>query len=757
VSTSTITGSARATATQRSSGALENGLVETKLRPPRTRPDLVTRSALLRRLEVSTAPIASVVAPAGYGKTTLLGQWAARCPLPSAWLSLDQHDDEPGVLLRYLMAALERVEPTDPERWRSLLAEAAVDGSWSLRRLAVLVSSIQAPFLLVLDHVEAVKSKGSGDLIAVVALNLPEGSRLVLASRTEPPLPMARLRANGVVEEVGPTELAMDEREAGELLSANGPTLDPAQVRDLLSRTEGWPVGLYLASLAMKDGGSGTGPAPVPHGDDRGVADYLRSEVLSTLAPSALTLLTRTSVLDRLSGPLCDAVMGSTGAQEVLESLEASNMLLVPLDRQRHWYRCHHLLGELLRAELERTEPEVVSRLHDRAATWFEANGDPAAALDHSQAAGDADRAARLFGVIAQVMHGSGRADTVIRWLAWFDERELLEHYPQVAALGAILEALSGVWAHSRLLADAAATGDLDGPAPDGGPLDSWIAFMEACLCREGADRMRVDAARSTERLSIRSPLRGPAIVLEGIAALLQGDTAAADPLLTAGVELCLLSGNLPGAGAALAERAVLAIDRGDRAAAVALSDEAVAVVENGHVEAYVQATVVYAVAARAAAQAGNVQLARSHVAAGARLRPRCTAAIPWSAQFLVQLAYAYLALGDPLGARAVLRQVRDIVVVSPDLGVLSEQCAELDQMLDRISVGSVGASSLTVAELRLLPLLATHLTYRDIGERLHLSRNTIKSEAVSVLRKLGVSSRSEAVEVAEQIGLLGR
>ena len=174
------------------------------------------------------------------------------------------------------------------------------------------------------------------------------------------------------------------------------------------------------------------------------------------------------------------------------------------------------------------------------------------------------------------------------------------------------------------------------------------------------------------------------------------------------------------------------------------------------HLESYVEATVVYAVAARTAAMAGHVELARSYVAAGARLRPRCTAAIPWSAQFLCQLAHAYLAVGDAVGARAVLRQVRDIMAVTPDLGVLPERMAELGRTLDAITIGSSGASSLTVAELRLLPFLSTHLTYREIGERLYVSRNTIKTEATSLFRKLGASSRSEAVHTAQQIGLLG-
>jgi LuxR family maltose regulon positive regulatory protein len=730
--------------------------VVSKLRSPTARPGAVERSTLLERLDATPAPIVTVVAPAGYGKTTLLGQLVARKPAAvTSWLSLDEYDNDPAVLLSYLVAALERVEPIDSEQRRMLLAD-ATGGSGSLRRIAAWVSAMQVPFLMVIDHVEAVRNPVSGDLIAAVALNLPEGSRLALASRTQPPIPVARLRAEGQIEEVSRAELSMDVREAGRLLANEGTQLQDVELADLVTHTEGWPVGLYLASHVYATQGSRLGPLRPPRGDDRDVADYLRSEFIASLPPSTVSLLIRTSILERLSGPLCDAVTASTGSQQMLQSLESSNMLIVPLDRERHWYRCHHLLGEMLQAELERTEPEMVGRLHDRASIWFEANGQILPAVVHAQLAGDADRVALLFSSVAVAMHGSGRTDTVLGWLRWFEERRLIGRYPQVAALGAILEALHGGRAASLLLADVAATGAADDLVPDGSTLGGWIATMEAVLCRRGVAEMRNDAARATHELSTLSPLRSTATALEGVGAVLQGDLQGADLLLAAGAELCRRTGNAPALAVALAERAVIAFERGDGDSAVALSEEALGVVAGEHLESYVEATVVYAVAARTAAMAGQAERARGHTAAAARLRPRCTAAIPWSAQFLCQLALAYLALGDAVGARAVLRQVRDIMAVTPDLGALPEHCAEISRTLDASTVGSSGASSLTAAELRLLPFLSTHLTYREIGERLYVSRNTIKSEAASMFRKLGASSRREAVDAARRIGLLG-
>jgi LuxR family transcriptional regulator, maltose regulon positive regulatory protein len=204
------------------------------------------------------------------------------------------------------------------------------------------------------------------------------------------------LRARGRTVKVGAAELAMDRREARALLDAAGAGLSDLEVTELVARTEGWPVGLYLAALAHQAGGPQRPAGFAFTGDDRFVADYLDAELLAQVPAEQVVFLTRTAVLERMSGPLCDAVLATTGSGRVLESLEESNLLLVPLDRRREWFRYHHLFHELLLAELERREPEQLGRLHVRAATWWEANGRPEVAIEHAQAAGDADRVARL-------------------------------------------------------------------------------------------------------------------------------------------------------------------------------------------------------------------------------------------------------------------------------------------------------------------------------------------------------------------------
>lgn len=732
------------------------GLIDSKLQAPWTRSGIISRPDLVNRMDTTTAPVVTVVGPAGYGKSTLLGEWATTSANPAFWLGLDAHDNDPAILLPYLVAIMNEIEPADSSLCRSILAEGAVDTTGSLRGMAMLVASRRRRFTLVVDHVESVTDPRSADLLATVALNLPLGCRIGFASRTELPLPMARLRAQGAVEEIGVEHLAMNESEATALLAEMNAGLGPTEIRELMRRTEGWPVGLYLGALTSRSGAlAGAHPVEL-HGNDRMVADYLRSELLSSLPSSTLNFLTRSSILSELSGPLCDAVVGGTGSQNMLEMLERSNLLLIPLDRQRRWYRCHHLLLELLRADLEQTEPDQIARLHDRAAAWFEANGKPESAFEHALSANDPDRASRIYGQIAQAVYTAGRTETLSRWMSWFVQRDLLKRFPHVAATGALMEALTGHGSNADLLAKAAAAGDPTSIAPDGSPIAGLLALVDTCRCPNGAPGMRASAATAISLLEHDSPFRGPAIFLEGAAALMQDETSAADELFTTAAATCFRYGGLPTGVSALALRASIAIGRGDSSAAGELSDQAVSIASEAHLDMHLQLTAVHAVAARVALQRGDLGQARSHVALAVRNRPLCYSDVPFSALFLLQLVEAYTALADPAGARAVLRQIRDILATGSNLGIVAERCDELRGKFDGASAALVGVSSLTAAELRLVPLLPTHLTYKEIGERLYVSRNTIKSEASSIFRKLGVSSRSEAVQAAERIGLLG-
>jgi LuxR family transcriptional regulator, maltose regulon positive regulatory protein len=346
-------------------------ILESKLTPAPTRPGLVSRVQLLDCLEASgTAPVVALCAPAGYGKTVLAAEWAKRDPRPFVWLSIDRHDNDPTVLLTYLAVGLDRVEPIDPTVLGVLASRGASISQTVLPRLGAALASKALPVVVVLDDVHLLHDQESLDAVAVLVDHLPTGSQLAVLSREKPPLPMARWRAEGRLAELGPRELAMSPPEAGSLLRAAGVELSDAEAAELTRRAEGWPVALYLAALANKASGQRGDTGFAFTGDDRFLADYLHAELLAHLPTERVAFLTRTAVLDRLTGPLCDAVLGSSGSAAMLESLERSNLLVIPLDRQREWYRYHPLFRELLRGELERSEPELVGTLTLRAARW---------------------------------------------------------------------------------------------------------------------------------------------------------------------------------------------------------------------------------------------------------------------------------------------------------------------------------------------------------------------------------------------------
>jgi LuxR family maltose regulon positive regulatory protein len=329
-------------------------ILESKLRPPWVRPGIVSRTALVDRLLAShRVPVVSVVAPAGYGKTTLLAQWAERRG-HTGWVSLDERDNDPETLLACVAAALDRVEAIDPKLLRTRWLRGSAIAATAVTRLAGAMSAMTEPVALILDHVELVSSQECRDAVAELALHLPAGSQLAIATRGAPPLPMARLRVAGDVVEIGAGDLAMDASEARGLLEGVGVGLADADQGQLIERTEGWPVGLYLAALAINAGGPQENAGLRFSGDDRLMADYLQSELLSRLSQDQVSFLTRTSVLERMCGPLCDAMLGAAGSAAMLESLERSNLLLVALDRRGEWYRYHHLLRDLLGAELRR-------------------------------------------------------------------------------------------------------------------------------------------------------------------------------------------------------------------------------------------------------------------------------------------------------------------------------------------------------------------------------------------------------------------
>src|SRR5215204_1222331 len=380
-------------------------------RPPMRPRGLVARPRLIRRLlEARDAPFVLVVAPAGYGKTTLLSEWAACDGRRFAWIDLGAGDHNPGRLL----AAANRT----------------VHGS-------------EAPTVLVVDNAHLVSTSETFDALDELARSMPYGSQLALASRSEPELPVGSLRADRRLFELRGGDLAMTRSEAGALLAAAGIRLPGAGLDTLMRRTEGWPAGLYLAALSL--GAQPNVDAALSRfaGDDQVVADYLRDELLARLEPAQVTFLLRTSILATLSGSLCDSVLDEGDSARVLGALARSNVLLVSLDRGGSAYRHHPLFGEMLRAELRRLDPAREPQLHARASAWYEQDGDIDSAIRHAVVAGDPRQSGELLWRHASSYIGHGRNDALQSWLNHFNEDQLAD-VPALAVASATSSLAAG-------------------------------------------------------------------------------------------------------------------------------------------------------------------------------------------------------------------------------------------------------------------------------------------------------------------------
>jgi LuxR family maltose regulon positive regulatory protein len=734
-------------------------LVISKMRRPLMRRGTVRRSRLIERLaRGDLRPIVSVVAPPGYGKTTLLSQWAERSGQSFAWVSVDEGDNDPKVLLTYVAAALDAVEPIGQRVFDALAsAGSSVLGS-VVPRLGSAFASMSSPVVLVLDDVHLLHNSECRAALSVLADHVPGGSRLALAGRAQPPLRVARLRAEGRIMEIGPRELSLTRDEASSLLRNAGLTLGEEEVLTLHQRTEGWPAGLYLAALYLREGGPLASAAVSFGGDDRLVSEYMESEFLARISRRQRAFLTQTAVLERMCGPLCDAVLELSGSATVLAGLERSNLLLVPLDRHKEWYRYHHLFRDMLLAELHRLEPELMPVLYRRAAQWYEHNGAPSEALEYWMKAGEVDATARLAAALALATYQRGRAATAERWFGWLEDHGAMENHPAVAAVAAVIPAMIGSPADAERRAGVAERAATDASQADGSsPVEPWLALLRALLCRDGVEQMRADAELAAKTTAAGSFWRAGSLLLLGMALLMAGDPDQADAVFEDQVAEARAAGGTLGACVALSERSLLAMARGAWDLGERHLSQARAVARESHVEDYPAVTIMHAAAARMALHHADRPCARAELTRAQRLRPALTYAIPhFAVQARTELTKVHLALGDLTGARTLMREVDDILLRRPGLGVFTRQAEDLRVELSHARGSpALGASALTTAELRLLPLLSTHLSFPEIAAEVFLSPNTVKSTVHSIYRKLGTSSRSQAVSRLRDLGLL--
>ena len=744
---------------QRAGSALRAGgpafdLLVSKLRRPAARPGTIRRSSLIQRLaRDDSRPIVSVAAPAGYGKTTLLSQWAERNGQAFAWLSVDEKDNDPKVLLSYVAAALDKVQPVGRPVFEALGSPTSSVPGTVVPRLGSAFWAMTTPVALVLDDVHLLHDTECRDALSVLADHVPRGSRLVLAGRDDPPLRIARLRAEGRLLEIGADDLALSREEAAALLRGAEVTLGEDDVAALHQRTEGWPVGLYLAALSLREGGPPEGTAVMFGGDDRLVSQYVESEFLARISQRDRTFLTRTAVLDRMCGPLCEAVAEQPGSAAILAELARSNLLLVPLDRRGRWYRYHHLFRDMLLAELERTEPALVPVLRSRAAGWCLRNDRPEEALEYFMAAGAVDAAARLAVQLALPTLRQARVTTVQRWFRWLDDRGGIEDHPKAALWASIIAVHVGRSAEAERWAGVVDRWQYgDASRPDDPAAEAWAAVLRAILCRGGVNQMRADADEAVRRFAALGTVMPVAMLCRGLVMVLSGDPEGADECFERAISE--VEQVVPDVlSAMLCERSLLAMERGEWSRAEAFASQAAAVTHGAGMED----TLVAAVAARLALHRGDGPAARKELIRAQRSRPLLTYAQPHLAvQARIELTRVHLALGDLAAARTLMGEIDELLRRRPGLGTLVGEAGALRARLaQERSAVLPGASSLTAAELRLLPLLATHLSGPETAAQMYLSPHTVKSQMRSIYRKLGASSRNEAVTRARELGLL--
>ena len=720
------------------------------LQPPTSGQGMVRRDSLLHRIERSDATVVAVVAPAGYGKTTLLTQLMELRP-GSAWLRLEARDNDPAVLLDSLWttlagAGLINSDPPDT----SLRSDLAV--TKGVPRLVEAIERTSVPGTLFLDQVEDITATTSLDVLDALLRRLPQGLGVVLGTRSTDRLSLALLRSQGTLLELSAGDLAMDAAEASELVGGLGirPGADDLEV--LLARTEGWPAGLYLAGLALATAPSGPGILEV-RGTHRFLSDYLRDEVLGDVSDADLSVLVGSSILRELSGPLCDHVLQTRGSGELLDRFERSSRLVVALDHGRTWFRCHSLLKDHLAAEFDRREPGLAAPLHVRASEWFEANDLTELAIDHAMASGDDDRVAALVRRAARTTFALGHMEALAEWFTWLEDRGSMARHPDVAGMASLLMGIHGDAGRSHRLSVLARS------RPDGSPLTDDELHPLAKLARafrveRGLEQALADATAA--RVAMPPDWAHVPLGAEGVTLICLGDLDTADPTLAEAADLSRHIDALPFHTGCLAGRALIASMREEWDEAARMAAQSVALIVDAGIEEYLTSALPFAVSARVAIRSGRTAEATTLLGRASAIRPRLGASIPiLSVLSLLEMVRSYIELGDMGGARLVIREVSDIMAIRPDLGALTADRDALRSGLAALPSGRVGASSLTTAELRVLPLLVTHLSYPAIAERLYVSRHTVKTQAMSIYRKLGVSSRAEAVEAARGLGLI--
>jgi LuxR family maltose regulon positive regulatory protein len=736
-------------------------LLWTKLWPPVPRAGLVPRASLQSLLQAGLqAKLCLLSAPAGFGKTTLLAQWCAVAGAGRvAWVSLDEGDNDPTRFWVYVVEALRTVEPSMGRAALAALQRTGADlDRVVLPSLLSELGAVGSRLVLVLDDYHLVTNPTCHQILGCFLDHLPADIHVALSTPADPPLPLARMRARGELAELRVAELQFTGEEASELLNGSmGLQLATQDVRRLAERTEGWAAGLYLAGLSLRGKEDPTGFIASFHGDNRHVADFLGAEVLERQPEAIREFLLRTSVLERLSGPLCDAVLQTEGSTGLLRELERSNLFLVPLDDHRQWYRYHRLFAQLLHLELGRRDPALLPALHRRAAAWHRDAGNVDEAIHHVSAAGEFAEAGALVARHWLGYWRGGRRATVARWLDGLPEQAIMAA-PPVAFVAAWIGGFSGASKQQteRFLA-ATERGGYEGAQPDGiSSLAFGAALARAALLFDDVGRSLRGARRALELAGPEpSPFFWMAQAALGQALYLSGQPAEARPRLEELARRASAAEQPYAVVTALAVLSLIAGDEGrDRTAAARAGHAAVLAEANG-LSAEPLCGIVHMAVGRALALHGKLAEADEQLGRALELLG-IDSMLVLRAHALLLLASVRQRHGDLPSARALVEQARELVERLADPGPLPALLEQANRNLGSASRRQVKvAAPLTDRELAVLRLLPTPLSTREMGRELYVSVNTVRSQVQAIYRKLEVTSRAEAVVHARHLRLL--
>ncbi len=735
-------------------------VAEWKLAAPPLRRGILRRARIVEAIEGGVdVPLTLVAAPAGYGKTTAVRTWAEISEAACAWVTLDALDNDPARMWTYIAEAVDRVchglgwgSPTRRRRDSSALED-------SLDELINGIASLESRLAIVLDDAQYIEDQECLASIGYLIDRLPATARVIMITRVEPALELARLRPRGALLELRTTELALDPAEARELLRERADlNLDDEQIELLRKRTEGWPAALYVAALWLRSVDDPGQASLEFSGEHRYVAEYLSHEVLGALDPDHRSFLLRVAVLGCFTADLCDAVLAHSDSAELLAELEASNMFVHKLEHGE-WFRVHTLFAEFAAKQLESEDPGAVTQLHRRASTWLNSRGRYVEATTHASLAGDHEVVAQILSTYHLALLRNGRAGTLFRLAGKLPDETLAEHPTVATATAAAATLLGHRTLERRRLIQLASRGIVRGSRRSGSYQPALLAMVRAAAIDNGVSQAVRDGREAVE-LSGGSAAD---VLVDALAALARalyfaGDLDSALEVALRGVEQPSSARRTPGYALARVTLALVAAEQGRLDFARRHAEHARAIVGSiTSSRSWLGGNSAVASGAVLACE-GDLRRAEHEFATAETLLRDDEVASIHHAHVLMPLAEVRARRGRIDEAKVTLHQAREEMAELSDCGRLPTMAAEVDKRLvlarQRASDG-VMTEPPSQAESAVLQLLATDLSVPAIAGELFLSANTVRSHTRSIYRKLGVGSREAAVARANTLGLL--